>query len=350
MDIKFPELNKRAGVHYAVTDDGAELPVIDVTHPAFRLDPTPEEMDRRTGQFLKTMRRMGRNPAFLRKAIWRIMSRRSRLAAGLARSAGGVLDNMTTYLMKLGPANLPAGYATRTDREVAETLNPFCARLRLQYLAHLIADGLAPGLEARSGAALHLVDIAGGPASDSLNALIVLNKERPALLAGRAVHIHVLDPDAAGPSFGRRALAALTAPGGPLAGLDPAWEHRTYDWGKPEPLERLLVEIGSGAVVSASSEGGLFEYGSDLDVGANLKALSRRAMVGQMCGTVLKDNDFVRLAHASIGPASVSRSREAFIALAEGAGWRLDAERETPFNYAVRLRRAAQPAGGGAGA
>ena len=340
MDINHPYANKKAGVCYAVTDDGRELPIIDVTHPAFRLDPTPEEIDRRARQFQRTMERMERNPRFLKKAIWRSMSRRSRLAAGLTRAEGGVLDNMTTYIMKLGPANLPPGYATRMDRQMAETLSPFCARLRLQYLAHLIADGLASGLEARPGAALHLVDIAGGTASDSLNALIVLKKERPGLLAGRALHIHVLDPDIAGPSFGRRALAALTAPDGPLAGMEPAWEHLPYDWAKTEPLENLLNRTGPDAIVSASSEGGLLEYGSEPDIRANFAVLSRHASVGQMCGTVLNKNELSRLAHASIGLASFARSREALIALAEDAGWRLDAKRESPFNSTVRLKRA----------
>ena len=32
---KIPEQNKKPGVCYAVTDDGLELPVIDITHPAF---------------------------------------------------------------------------------------------------------------------------------------------------------------------------------------------------------------------------------------------------------------------------------------------------------------------------
>jgi hypothetical protein len=37
MQPKIIERNKRAGVFYVVTDDGLELPVIDLTHPAFEL-------------------------------------------------------------------------------------------------------------------------------------------------------------------------------------------------------------------------------------------------------------------------------------------------------------------------
>ena len=37
MPPKIAEKKKKAGVCYAVTDDGLELPVIDVTHPAFEI-------------------------------------------------------------------------------------------------------------------------------------------------------------------------------------------------------------------------------------------------------------------------------------------------------------------------
>jgi len=90
--------------------------------------------------------------------------------------------------------------------------------------------------------------------------------------------------------------------------------------------------------VGASSEGGLFEYGSDLDIGANLTVLKRHAAVALMCGTVMRENEVSRLANSSIQLSSVSRSREAFMALAEGAGWHADAVLETPLTYVVRVR------------
>ena len=40
MSAIVPEAHKKAGVSYAFTDDGIELPVIDVTHPAFTIAPT----------------------------------------------------------------------------------------------------------------------------------------------------------------------------------------------------------------------------------------------------------------------------------------------------------------------
>lgn len=40
MEPRIPEKNKRAGLSYAVTDDGLELPVMDMTHPAFACEMT----------------------------------------------------------------------------------------------------------------------------------------------------------------------------------------------------------------------------------------------------------------------------------------------------------------------
>ena len=52
--------------------------------------------------------------------------------------------------------------------------------------------------------------------------------------------IHVLDPDEEGPFFGKNALAALMAEGGPLAGLDIVFDHRSYDWDTSAALEVLV--------------------------------------------------------------------------------------------------------------
>ncbi len=51
MSAIIPEAHKRFGVSYAVTDDGLELPVIDVTHPAFAIAPTDAELAALTDAF-----------------------------------------------------------------------------------------------------------------------------------------------------------------------------------------------------------------------------------------------------------------------------------------------------------
>ena len=55
MDPIVPEGQKRFGVSYAVTDTGLELPVIDVTHPAFAIAPTDAELDALAAAFQEMM-------------------------------------------------------------------------------------------------------------------------------------------------------------------------------------------------------------------------------------------------------------------------------------------------------
>src|SRR5262249_15466496 len=124
-------------------------------------------------------------------------------------------------------------------------------------------------------APLHLVNIAGGPALDSINALIILAGAHATLIR-RPIAIHVLDAQQDGSTFGARALIALTETGGPLHGLEVQFQHHPYDWNDAAPLARLLVGFAArGAVIAASSEAGLFEYGTDDAVIANLTALGR---------------------------------------------------------------------------
>src|SRR5262249_55092524 len=139
-------------------------------------------------------------------------------------------------------------------------------------------------------APLHLVNIAGGPALDSINALIMLARA-PATLIHRPITIHVLDAQEDGPTFGARALLALAAPGAPLHGLDVQFQHQAYDWNQTAPLARLLADLAAcGAVIAASSEGGLFEYGTDDAIVANLTALAR-AGVPIVAGSVTSSSE-----------------------------------------------------------
>ena len=174
---------------------------------------------------------------------------------------------------------------------------------------------------------LHLINIGGGPAIDSMNALIILNRRDRNLLR-RPIAIHVLDSDAAGPFFGRNVLAALVADGGPLAGLDARFDHRSYDWNAPAPLEALLRELGAGgAIIATSSEGGLFEYGSDAAIVANLAAL-RGGGVTLIAGSVTSDD----AAHRRMITASrfklIPRGLRGFAPLAARGGYRI-AQAET---------------------
>jgi hypothetical protein len=77
---------------------------------------------------------------------------------------------------------------------------------------------------------------------DSLNALILMNRKRPGILADGAIEIDVLDVDEAGPAFGESALVALSQPNGPLHGVRIAFRHLPYNWARAEELAGLLKE------------------------------------------------------------------------------------------------------------
>src|ERR1700749_1013748 len=121
----------------------------------------------------------------------------------------------------------------------------------MQQIAKLLAEALREPLKRDAAAPLHLINIAGGPALDSINALIVLNRSDAGLLK-RPIVIDVLDSQTEGPTFGANALKALQADGGPLHELDIPFTHRPYDWDDTAVLRSLLGELG-GAVTAASS-------------------------------------------------------------------------------------------------
>ena len=250
-----------------MTDDGLELPVVDVTHEAFSHHPGAAEFDTIADATFRAFDRWQRMPAPVR---W-MLSRNSVTLRHLEAAQGGFVSGTATYLFKLGPENL-GRYASRVDRHLNAALTPVCVRLRLRAVARLLADALAAPLATRRGP-LWLANIGGGTGIDSLNALIVLEKKHPDLVRGRPVTVVVLDCDDAGPRFGAQALAALTAEGGPLSSLDARFHHVLYDWSDVRVLSDTLAAVDAEAVLACSSEGGLFEYGRDEDIVSNLRVL-----------------------------------------------------------------------------
>jgi hypothetical protein len=273
------------GVVFAATEEGYVLPVIDVTNSRFAMPSDPAMVRAQQAVFLANEKRLRWTPRFILRMILRSAAKRSRLVRAMFGSDAAFLDGITTYVMKLGAENLVPPYDTPTDRKFASAPHVALLRLRLQQTASLLAEGLASDLTGRDGA-LHLINIGGGPALDSINALILLRRSQPELLQ-RPTVIHVLDPDTAGPSFGAKALAALMADDGPLNGLDIAFDHRPYNWDQPSDLETLVRDLEPGAaVIAVSSEGALFEYGTDQAIIANLNALRMSEKVRLVAGSV----------------------------------------------------------------
>lgn len=337
--VAVQETRKKEGVCYAWSDEGLELPVIDVTHPAFRLDLDDAALKSLVDEAVREMERRDKMPRFVQRLLLAFYLRESILAARISGSRGGYLDGIGTYLLKLGPENLGAGYAKGIDRKIASSLPCLSARLRLQNMAHLIANGVSGGLEASPGRALQLVNIAGGPAADSLNALTVLRRNRPELLAGRPIFVHVLDLDDHGPAFGARALAALRAEGAPLHDVEIVMRHTRYAWSDPAALKEFLVAIDEG-IVAGSSEGGLFEYGSDREIVDNLRSFAQAVPSDTLfAGTISRTDGIARRLNGASGAALYLRDLDAFASLAEQAGWKVGQVVDSPLNRSIALRK-----------
>src|SRR6185437_9512937 len=195
---------------------------------------------------------------------------------------------------------------------------------------HLRVDARAP---------LDLVNIGGGPALDSLNALILLARDHPGLLA-RNIAVHVLDGDQDGPAFGANALAALTAQGRPLHGRDIAWRHAPYDWNTTAPLAELVRTLtGAGAIVAASSEGALFEYGSDDAIVGNLVALGAGGSgVRIVVGSVTRADQMRRRVIAQSGFRLKPRGLSGFAPLTARGGFEIARSENAWLSDQVLLR------------
>jgi hypothetical protein len=213
-------------------------------------------------------------------------------------------------------------------------------RLRMQQVAHLVAQGIADDLAGAPAAApLSLINIGGGPALDSINALILLRRARPELLS-RPIAIEVLDGSPGGAFFGANALAALQADPGPLAGLDIAMRHHDYDWDRPAAMDSLVEKlVSAGAIIAASTEGALLEYGSDQAIVANLLAMrANGAGVRLVAGSVTCADEARRRMIAQTRFKLVPRGLAGFAPLAAQAGFRIAKAESALLSDQVLLR------------
>jgi len=327
------------GVVYAKTREGFDLPVIDVSHPAFAV---PEDADAKRAQqeaFIAWERRSRRFPQFLTRMMLRSAAKRSLLIRAMFESGKEFLDGISTYVLKLGEDNLPPPFDGPADRRFVAGPRFVQVRLRTQQMARLLSEALAEPLALQPAAPLHLINIGGGPAIDSINTLILLNRDRPEVLQ-RPIVINVLDADSDGAFFGANALAALKAKGGPLHGLDAVLEHRAYNWNEPAALDELIRQLApQGALLAASSEGALFEYGSDDAIIANLKALAAGGAGAKLvAGSVTRADEMRRRMIAATPLKLYPRGLEGFAPLASQAGFAIAKVEPSLLSDQVLLR------------
>ena len=319
-------------IRYARTGDGIDLPVIDVTQPAFALDLTEEELTALTGSFVDESRSAEMPPA-LREALLA-----STLGRALMAASGSFLGGIATYLLKLGPDHFK-GDGHEIDRRIASSFPALVTRLRLQDMVRLLAEKAAPLIEGAPARPICFVNIGGGAGADSWNALLWLQSMRPELLGGRRVTIAVLDVDGDGPRFGASAVSSLRAAGGPLASCDLAFRSVPYNWSQPAELTRILGDLEAAhAACLVSSEGALFEYGSDALIVDNLTGLrAATAADAIVVGSVTRESEAPRA--SQIGATTRPRTFEAFGALCREGGWAVERSISRPFTFNVRLTR-----------
>jgi hypothetical protein len=328
------------GICYAASDEGDELPVIDVTHPAFRLEMEHAELAAQMQSAVAIVEAHGAMQPGEQRAHMEGLLRGSFLAPLIAAAQGAVLSGMSTYFLKLGPDNLGAR-ASAVDRAIAASMPSLSCRLRLQDMAQMTAEELAPVLRPRPGDCLHLLNVAGGPGMDSLNALIVLRRTHPGLLERRAIVIRILDIDESGPRFGGRALAALRSRGGPLDGLAIDLQHVRFDWSQASTLpDSLPVPGNPPAIVAGSSEGGLFDYAADKQIIEILREYGR-CTDGEafFVGSVSRGDGAARILNEAGRAAIHLRTLQDFSPLVREAGWRISRVGESPLSWEVVLRK-----------
>jgi len=328
----------------APTRQGFTLPVIDVSNPDFFVPDDAASLGALRAELESSERRRKRLPRFVLRWLMRSVARRSLLARELL--GGGdvaVLGGMTTYMMKLGAANLVAPVNTELDRRLAASPGAVSMRIRLQQLAQLLATGLRGELAARGPVPLHLISLGGGTAIDCLNTLIVLRKADPVALERRKITLHVLDPDSEGPEFGRHALTALAAQGNPLSGLDVSFEHVAYNWNDAATLESLVLELSmSDSVIALATEGALFEYGNDHTILSNLEALRKGRNVLLVGGTVTRADPLTREFLTTSRFKLVPRTPAEFAELVKRAGFTVTESKSTLLSDQVLLRPLSQ--------
>src|SRR5262245_58288244 len=179
----------------ATAPDGSLLPLVDVTSPAFAIAPSAEELASMQAQYVRESTQGQSVPPEVMAALGR-----SRLGRGLIAARGTFLTGLNTYLLKLGPGNLPAD-CEPIDHRIAASFPAITSRLRLQDMAALLSAGLGQFLAEDVERPLHFINIAGGPGADSWNALLRLRQEN-AEFSKREIVVSVMDVDDEGPTFG----------------------------------------------------------------------------------------------------------------------------------------------------
>jgi hypothetical protein len=295
MEERIYERNKIAGISYANTQNGIELPVLDITHPLFLRSIDEEKLDK----MLKEIKQKGeeRAESFNRipASVKNFMAKRSYIMAGfmLKDTEDTFLSGMSTLMMKFGPGLIGKGRRKFFDRLGSKAFGAILLRMRVRDICKLHTDILETQLTNEKDKNLCFINIAGGAACDSINALITVFKKDPSLLKNREIEINVFDIDRFGPAFAKNCIESLKSTDNYFNGLNVTFNHIVYNWNNTAGLRDFLIKRNEWLNIT-SSEGGLFEYASDEDIIRNLNILydnSQKNM--KIVGSVIRDANTV---------------------------------------------------------
>jgi hypothetical protein len=266
--------NKKPGLSYALTGNGVELPVLDITHPLFisSIDEVKlkEMLKKAEKNAEETAEKFNNMPAYVMK----FLAKRSFTMAELLQHKGdnAFLSGVSTLMLKLGPGLIGKGRKRFLDRLASRGIGGIVLRMRVRDLSKCQAKALIPILRKSPDKNLCMINIAGGAASDTINKLFLVLQEDPLLLKNRKIEINVLDIDSFGPAFAAECISVLKSPAGQFKNLDISFRHIQYDWNNTSLLNKLLSERKEW-LLACSSEGGLFEYCSDEVIEKNLDTI-----------------------------------------------------------------------------
>ena len=245
----------------AFTDDNTELPILNITHPYFISSIDEETFRLGCTKAAKQADSTMKMPSFLKRFFRRMFN-----------VDNTYLSGMRTLIYKLGPDLLKGRKINFWDKLVSKQYTSMALRIRLREICRLQAEILIQKLKDSPERNICFINIAGGASPDSINAIILIQEEDPELLKGRKIEINILDVDSFGPNFAKQCIKVLKSPGERFCGLDITLRIIPYNWSNPEKMLMLMHERAEWIQI-CSSEGGLFEYGSDEEIIHNLNEL-----------------------------------------------------------------------------
>lgn len=293
--VKMTIKNKIPGLFYTTTDNGVELPVLDVTHPLFKASINEEKLPDLIKEVEihgeENAKKFQRLPQFLKKYFAKHSFVMAELLPNDKRET--YLSGISTLMLKLGPWLIGKGKNRFLDRLASKALGGILLRMRVRDISHQQSTAAIPLLKKELRKNICFFNIAGGAASDSINSLMLIKKENSELLKGRKIEITILDTDSFGPDFADRCIAALKGNNGPFNDLDIVVRYIPYDWNDTKKLNDLLSERKDYLIIS-SSEGGVFEYCSEEIMLKHLITISENTTETTcISGSFLRDSETV---------------------------------------------------------